>query len=100
VHGKGKIFQRLNDFADLFQEHAGLDLREAMGPAWPALESTWVARHIFTHSDGVVDAKYLRAVSGSNLREGQRLRATAQLAGTAIDNAETLCRALSATPNT
>jgi Zn ribbon nucleic-acid-binding protein len=98
VRGKGKVFQRLNDFADLYQEHAGVDLRAVMGSRWPELESAWAARHIFTHSDGVVDARYLRTVSGSALREGQRLRATAELAGTAIDNAEELCRVLSVAP--
>ncbi len=94
IRGRGKIFQRLNDFADLYRDHAGVDLRAELADAWPDLEAAWAARHLFTHSDGVVDAKYLRTVPSSTLRIGQRLRATADLAATAIDNAERLCLAL------
>lgn len=94
VKGKGKVFQRLNDFADLFQAHAGLDLRTEVGSIWSELESAWAARHIFTHADGVVDQKYLEQVSQTRLRVGQRLRASEDLARRAILNSRSLVNAL------
>lgn len=94
LRGKGKVFQRLNDFADLFRDHAGIDVRAALGSAWPSLEAAWAARHIHTHADGVVDLKYLNQVPGSALRVGQRLRSTAGDAQEAIDNARLLVEAL------
>jgi hypothetical protein len=94
VRGKGKVFQRLNDFADLFLDHAGLDLRADLGPIWTELQDVWAARHIFTHADGVVDQKYLDQVSRCTLRVGQRLRATEELARLAISNSTTLVHAL------
>lgn len=94
VRGRGKVFQRLNDFADLFKVHAGLDLRAKVGSMWPELENAWAARHIFTHADGVVDQKYLDQVSHSTLRVGQRLRASEDLARRAIINSRSLVNAL------
>jgi hypothetical protein len=93
--GKGKVFQRLNDFADLFFEHTSLDLRAELGPQWVELQDAWAARHIFTHADGVVDQKYLDQASNSTLRVGQRLRATEGLARQALSNSTTLVDALS-----
>ena len=94
VRGRGKVFQRLNDLADLFQLHAGLDLRAKIGPTWLELENAWAARHIFTHADGVVDQRYLDQVSHSSLRVGQRLRASEDLARRAIINSRSLVDAL------
>ena len=50
---------------------------------------------VFTHSDGIVDTKYLASVPNSLLQEGQRLTVTEPLARQAVHNAEHLCRALS-----
>lgn len=94
LKGKGKVFQRLDDFADLFHSAIGRDVRSPVGLAWSELVEAWAARHVFTHCDGIVDTKYLAAVPGSGLRPGQRLRATEELARTAIRNADTLCRAI------
>ena len=94
VRGKGKVFQRLDDFADLFRDHAGLDLRAELGPIWTDLQNVWAGRHLFTHTDGVVDQKYLDQVSNSTLRVGQRLRATEDLARLAISNSTALVDAL------
>ena len=91
LKGKGKVFQRLDDFADLFHSASGRDIRVS---AWSELAEAWAARHVFTHCDGIVDAKYLQTVPASGLRPGQRLRATEELARTAIRNAEALCRAI------
>lgn len=91
---QGRVFQRLNDFADLFLRRANIDVRGPLGDAWPQLEEAWAARHVFTHCDGIIDVKYLRAVPSSSLRPGQRLRATDDLARRAIRYAEALCRTL------
>jgi hypothetical protein len=88
---RGNVFQRLEDSADLFDEHAGVDLREAMRDAWRVLLETWAARHVFVHNDGVVDEKYLLAVPDSPLREGQRLRFTEQQTRAAIALVEQMC---------
>ena len=94
VRGREKIFQRLNDLADLFHVHAGIDLRATLGSTWTELEGTWAARHIFTHTDGVVDERHLNQVPQSALRAGQRLRASEDMARDAIRNAGDLVNAL------
>ena len=76
LKGKGKIFQRLDDLADLFQNEMAIDLRATLGAAWTDLIEAWAARHVFTHCDGIVDAKYRNAVPATSLRAGQRLRIT------------------------
>ena len=91
--GKGNVFQRLDDLTDLFLD-AGGDLRASVDLSWAELRATWAARHVFTHRDGIVDDKYLRAVPNSGLTAGQRLRATHDLARAAIRDAEALCRAI------
>lgn len=97
LKGKGKVFQRLDDFANLFHAEGGIDLRGELGGAWTEMTTIWAARHVFTHCDGIVDAKYLQAVPASGLYVGQRLRVTDQLARTAIRDAEALCRVVAVT---
>jgi hypothetical protein len=94
LKGKGNVFQRLDDLADLFEQHLSTDLRALLGREWRALIEVWAARHVFTHCDGVVDAKYLAAVPTSAQRVGQRLRVTEDNARTAVANTESLCRAI------
>lgn len=96
LKGKGKVFQRLADLADLFALHLAADVRAAVGAEWQSLIQTWAARHVFTHCDGIVDAKYLSAVPGSSQRAGQRLRITESEARAAISHTEKLCRAVAA----
>jgi hypothetical protein len=97
LRGRGKIFQRLNDFADLYRDHLQRDIRLDLGDSWADLEAVWAARHILTHNDGIVDHKYLASVSSSSLREGQRLRVDDHFARRALDIAERLCFALTNT---
>jgi hypothetical protein len=97
IRGKGKVFQRFNDFADLFVRWTDIDVRGSLGDVWPQVEEASAARNVFTHCDGIIDAKYLRAVPSSSLRAGQRQRATEDLARRAIRHAEALCRALART---
>ena len=94
LRGRGQVFQRLDELADLFDTHLGIDLRANLGPGWAALQRAWAARHVFTHCDGIVDTKYLAAVPDSPLLEGQRLVVTEDMARTVLRDAELLCRAL------
>ena len=91
---RGQVFQRLNDLADLFVEHLGVDVRGSLGTAWAELQESWAVRHIFTHCDGIVDAKYLSDVPDSPLREGQRLIVSERMARSVLRDAERLCRSL------
>jgi hypothetical protein len=94
LKGKGKVFQRLDDFAELFSSHVGIDLRSHLVAEWPHLLRIWAARHVFTHCDGIVDAKYLTAAPGATLRAGQRLQITEAEARAAIAHTARLCEVL------
>jgi hypothetical protein len=101
LKGKGRIFQRLDDLADLFQTEITLDLRAAVEPSWADLIEAWAARHVFTHCDGIVDTKYRTAVPSTPLRIGQRLRIRERHSRNTLALAERLCRAIAgATPST
>ena len=95
LQGRGQVFQRLNDLADLFLAHLGIDIRDRLGPVWMELQESWAARHVFTHCDGIVDARYLTSVPTSTLKPGQRLIVTEQMAHKVLSDAELLCRTLS-----
>lgn len=96
VKGKGNVFQRLDDTADLFSSAGYPDLRQVLGPAvWQRLLHVWAIRHVFTHHDGVVDGKYLAAVPGGTAQLGQRLTITEQQTRRAITDTRELCAAIS-----
>jgi hypothetical protein len=97
LRGRGKIFQRPNDFADLYRDHLQRDIRLDLADSWADLEAVWATRHIFTHNDGIVDHKYLASAPTSSLREGQRLRVDDHFARRALDIAKRLCFALTNT---
>jgi hypothetical protein len=95
LQGKGNIFQRLDDTADLFMTAGYPDVRAAVGPVvWQRLLEVWAARHVFTHNDGLIDAKYLTRVPASRLPVGQRLTVSEALVRQAVDDTRTLCVAL------
>jgi hypothetical protein len=102
LRGKGNVFQRLDDTADLYVAHGLPDIRAMVGPAvWHRLIQTWAARHVFTHNDGMVDRRYLTAVPASPLKLGQRLTVSEAFCRQAIIDTERFCRELaeqSATP--
>jgi hypothetical protein len=100
VEGKGNIFQRLDHTADLFAAAGYADLRAVLDPhTWQRLQQVWATRHLFTHNDGLVDAKYLAKVPASTAQLGQRLTITEDLCRRAIADTEALCRALAALPS-
>lgn len=94
---KGKIFQRLDDMADLFSNHNLTDLRDRLRDDWPNLQSAWAVRHVLTHNDGIVDDKYLDADPTPTLRLGQRLRVSSVQAHQAIAVVTKLCSTLADT---
>lgn len=95
LKGKGNVFQRLPDAADLFAAAGFRDLRTEIDAAtWSRLEKAWAARHVFTHNDGIVDARYLEKVPQSGMRLGQRLGLSDPLCREALADAEALCRAI------
>ena len=98
LKGGGNVFQRLDDLAGLFAEHLAIDVRSASGLDWSSLLQVWAARHVFTHCDGIVDAKYLVAVPMSPHRVGQRLQITEADTRAAIENTRALCEALVPAP--
>ncbi|MFI1421087.1 hypothetical protein ACH4VX_24555 [Streptomyces sp. NPDC020731] len=95
VRGKGAIFQRLDPMADLLVDAGFPDLRPVLGQErWQRLLTTWAARHVFTHNDGIVDDKYLAKVPNSSVRAGQRLVLTEGVCRQAIEDTKALCEAL------
>lgn len=100
VRGKGNVFQRLDDLADLFAAHLGIDVRTAEGVDWSTLKRLWAARHSHVHADGLVDEKYLKAVPSSLLKLRQRVVITDTDARTAIAQAVALLDAVVSTPAT
>jgi len=51
LKGKGNVFQRLDDTADLFaRPDAPTYGRESGAETWQRLQEFWAARHVFTHT--------------------------------------------------
>lgn len=95
LNGKGNIFQRLDHTAALFVDAGYRDVRTVVDPdRWQRLIEFWATRHVFTHNDGLVDARYLAKVPVSTARIGQRLTITEELCRQAIADTAALCRAL------
>lgn len=93
--GKGNVFQRLDDTAALFSEHAGVDLVELAGDErWQRLKRTFARRHVLTHNGGIVDDKFLSQVPDSGLRLGQRLVVRRADATLALDDLKAVVHAL------
>lgn len=85
LNGKGNIFQRLDHTADLFVDAGYPDLHTVVDPGrWQRLIEFWATRHVFTHNDGIVDAKFLTKVPASTARIGQRLMITEEMCRQAI----------------
>jgi hypothetical protein len=61
---KGNIFQRLDDTATLFGDHADIDLPSLVGTdRWERLKRAFAQRHVLVHNGGVVDERFLNQVS-------------------------------------
>lgn len=76
LYGRGAIFQRLDDAADLFADHLNVDLRALTGNRWQQLLRIAAIRHVLVHNAGVVDAKFLDRAPDWPQHIGQRLHVT------------------------
>ncbi len=75
LKAKGNVFQRLDEAADLYRDHLGVDLRALVGPAsWSELLRVAAIRHVLVHNAGIVDDKYLTTQPDWPQREGQRIQ--------------------------
>ncbi len=96
---KGNVFQRLDDTAQLFLAHCGIDVPTTAGlDIWRRLKEDFARRHVLIHCDGIVDAKFMAAVPRSTLQVGQRLVIRRADADRALDDTETVVRKLSMLP--
>lgn len=93
--GKGSIFQRLDDTASLFAEHADVPLVSIVGEdRWRRLKRAFAHRHVLTHNGGIVDEKFLAQVPDSAVKLGQRLVVRRRDAQVALDDLDAVVRAL------
>jgi hypothetical protein len=95
--GKGNVFQRLDDAAALFSEHAGLDLPTLAGAErWERLTRAFARRHVLTHNGGIIDQKFLDRVADAGLTLGQRLVVRRADAAQTLDDLDALVHVISA----
>ena len=100
VKSKGNVFQRLDDTNQLFSDHCSIDIPATVGhDVWQRLREDFGRRHVLTHCGGIVDDKFLAAVSNSGLVVGQRLMITRADADRALDDVEHVIRRLAALPS-
>lgn len=93
---KGNIFQRLDDVADLFADHAGIDLKGLAGAdRWSRLQRAFAQRHVLLHKGGIIDEKFLSQVPDTTLKLGQRLFVRRVDGEAARDDLDVVVRALS-----
>lgn len=75
LQGKGNVFQRLGDAAELYREHLAVDLPALLGAdGWEHLNQVAAMRHVLVHNAGIVDDKFLERLPGWPQRTGQRLQ--------------------------
>jgi hypothetical protein len=68
-------FQRLDDTNDIYKAQVGVDLRQKAGQAlWDELQQAAAIRHVLTHNNGVIDAKFLARQPGWPQPVGQRIQ--------------------------
>jgi uncharacterized Zn finger protein (UPF0148 family) len=95
VRGKGNVFQRLDDTAELFKEHADIDLVALAGEArWQRLREAFARRHVLIHRGGMVDERFLASVPNSGLQLGQRLVIRRRDGEAALDDLHALVAAI------
>lgn len=74
LDGKGAVFQRLDDAADLYRDHLGVDLPALVGPdGWAHLARVAAIRHVLVHSAGIVDSKFLDRLADWPQQVGQKV---------------------------
>jgi hypothetical protein len=97
VRTTGNVFQRLDDTAQLFMDHAGIDLVRLAGEdRWRRLRRAFAQRHLLTHRGGAVDSRYLDQVPDATVSVGQRLIIRRVDAERALDDLDAFVTALAA----
>jgi hypothetical protein len=71
--GRGNVYQRLDDVAELYSKHLGIDLEAGVGSDWQRLRVLFGIRHLQTHNNGVVDARHLKRFPNFPVRLGHRV---------------------------
>ena len=67
------MFQRLDDAADLYRDHLGVDLPTLVGPdAWKHLTRVAAIRHVLVHNAGIVDSKFLNRLPTGRSESARR----------------------------
>ena len=91
VAGKGAVFQRLDDMAQLYLDHLSVNLPGTVGSLqWDRLCLLYGIRHLLTHTNGVVDQRHVDRFPGRGFVLGQRVHVTLADAREAIQLARTL----------
>jgi hypothetical protein len=74
LKGKGNVFQRLGDAADLYREHLDVDLPALLGTdGWEHLNQVAEIRHVLVHNSGIVDDRFLSQLPDWPQQTGQRI---------------------------
>jgi hypothetical protein len=95
IAGRGNVFQRLGDVAQLYRDNLGVELPLAMGGAdWNRLSVLYGIRHLLTHANGIVDQRHLDRFPGQGLVLGQRVHVTMSDARQALRLAGTIIAAV------
>jgi hypothetical protein len=95
LRGKGNVFQRLDDAADLYREHLGVDVPTLLGDdGWAHLKQIGAMRHVLVHNAGIVDDKFLERLPDWPQRSGQRLQIKRAQANECLDLLDGLAQAV------
>lgn len=75
LRGRGNVFQRLEEAAELYREHLNVDLPAVLGADdWEHLKQVAAMRHVLVHKAGIVDSKLLDRLPNWPQGAGQRIQ--------------------------
>jgi hypothetical protein len=77
LQGKGNVFQRLDEAAQLYRDHLGVDLPALVETdGWQHLNQFAAMRHVLVHNAGIVDSRFLGRMPTWPQQTGQRIQVT------------------------
>ena len=94
IAGRGNVFQRLDDTADLYRKHLAVDVAATLGGDWDRLRVLYGIRHLVTHNNGIVDDRHLKRFPTFPIPIGQRVTVSLMDARDAIRIAAQLVAAI------
>ena len=95
IAGKGNVFQRLDNAAQLYHDNCGIDLPALLARAsWNRLSLFYGIRHLLTHTNGIVDAKHVMRFPAHRVPIGQRVSVSLDDAREGVQLARTLVSAV------